>query len=96
MTSMVAYMKYLVEECYEEDYNPFFAEDYYDNYCFEYSFSEWYFLHRKRFRYHKTKTNRYKWTPDRLLIGEFTPPLPSNHFYKKETEKETEKETKKK
>lgn len=41
------YMKYLINECYEEDYNPFFSEDWKDNYCHNYTFSEWYFFIEK-------------------------------------------------
>ena len=41
-------MKYIIEDCYEEDYDPYTAEFWYDNYCFEYSFIEWYFLYRKK------------------------------------------------
>ena len=35
-------IKYLVEYGYEEDYNPYTAENWRDNYCFQYSFYEWY------------------------------------------------------
>jgi hypothetical protein len=42
------YIKYLFEDCYQEDYNPFYAESWCDNYCYDYTFSEWYFLLRKR------------------------------------------------
>jgi hypothetical protein len=41
-------IKYLIEDCYEEDYNPYTAEKWYDNYCFEYSFYEWYYLYRRQ------------------------------------------------
>ena len=50
---MNVYMKYLIKECYEEDYDPVYAETWLDNYCFEYTFVEWYFLH----------------TSDRLMVG---------------------------
>ena len=41
---MNVYMKYLIKECYEEDYDPVYAETWLDNYCFEYTFVEWYFF----------------------------------------------------
>lgn len=47
-------MKYVIKDCYEEDYDPFadmYNDDgeihWYDNYCFEYSFIEWYFYIEK-------------------------------------------------
>ena len=65
-------MKYVINDCYKEDYDRYTAEDYYDNYCFQYTFSEWYFLYRKRLNYNssksKTKINKYKHTPDKLVI----------------------------
>jgi hypothetical protein len=48
------YINYLFEECYQEDYNPFYAEGWYDNYCYDYTFSEWYFLLRKRLNYNSS------------------------------------------
>jgi hypothetical protein len=66
------YIKYLFEECYQEDYNPFYAEGWYDNYCYDYTFSEWYFLLRKRLNYSpsktRTKINNYKHTPTEIII----------------------------
>ena len=66
------FMKYLIHDCYEEDYDPLFAEFWYDNYCYDYTFSEWYFLYRKRLNYNSTKTktkiNKYKHTPSKLTI----------------------------
>jgi hypothetical protein len=59
-----SYLKYLIHECYEEDYDPYYAENWLDNYCYEYTFAEWYFLYRK-----KTKLNHYKHTPTKLKIG---------------------------
>lgn len=41
------YMKYLINECYEEDHNPFFLENGKDHYCHNYTFSEWYFFIEK-------------------------------------------------
>ena len=66
------YINYLFEDCYLEDYNPFYAEDWYDNYCYDYTFSEWYFLLRKRLNYNssknKIKINNYKHTPAEIII----------------------------
>ena len=33
-------IKYVIKDCYEEDYYPYTAEYYSDNYCFEYTFIE--------------------------------------------------------
>jgi hypothetical protein len=69
-------IKYVIEDCYEEDYNPYTAEDWRDNYCFEYSFAEWYYLYRLQLRlggYTKKnkviRDNKYKHTPSTLFIG---------------------------
>jgi hypothetical protein len=66
------FMKYLFEDCYQEDYNPFYTESWRDNYCYDYTFSEWYFLYRKRLNYNcsksKTKINKYKHTPAEIII----------------------------
>ncbi len=71
-------MKYLIEDCYKNDYNPYIAENWYDNYCFEYTFYEWYFLlYRIQARLggalkrHKIKKNiyKYKHTPEIILVG---------------------------
>jgi hypothetical protein len=43
-------IKYLIEDYYEEDYNPYTAENWQDNYCFQYSFTEWYYLYRLQAR----------------------------------------------
>ena len=65
-TSNINYfMKYLIHDCYEEDYDPLFAEFWYDNHCFTYSFSEWYFLFRKKLAI----KNKYKLTPSKLFVG---------------------------
>jgi hypothetical protein len=61
----VSYIKYLINECYEEDYDPHYAESWRDNYCYEYTFVEWYFLYRRRKMNHK----KYKHTPIILIIG---------------------------
>jgi hypothetical protein len=70
-------IKYLIEDCYEEDYNPYTAENWQDNYCFYFSFNEWYYLYRIQerlggiFKRHKITKNTYKYkhTPETLLIG---------------------------
>ena len=65
---IAVYMKYLIEDCYLEDYNPLYAEFWYDNYCYNYTFMEWYFLHRKWFNFKKIKNMCYKHTPTKLII----------------------------
>lgn len=40
-------IKYVIEDCYKEDYDPYTAEYWYDNYCFEYILVEWYFYIEK-------------------------------------------------
>jgi hypothetical protein len=69
----VKIMKYLIEDCYEEDYNPYTAEYCSDNYCYEYSFQEWYYLYRYHFKLGGKKRKFYKkefkYTPEILLIG---------------------------
>jgi len=67
--SVVSYVHYLIKDCYEEDYDPMYAEDWQDNFCFQYTFSEWYFIYRKRFQLNKTKKNHYLQTPAKLIIG---------------------------
>ena len=66
--SLPIYIKYLINDCYKEDYDPFYAESWYSNYCFEYTFSEWYFLYRKHKIQEKGKGKKYKHTPDKLII----------------------------
>jgi len=65
---ITVYMKYLIEECYLEDYNPLYAEFWYDNYSYHYTFMEWYFLYRKWFNLKKIKNISYKHTPTKLTI----------------------------
>jgi hypothetical protein len=69
---IIHYINYLFEDCYLEDYNPLYAEFWYDNYCYDYTFSEWYFLYRKRLNYNSskigTKINKYRHTPTKLII----------------------------
>jgi hypothetical protein len=63
------YIKYLIQECYEEDYDPYYAQNWLDNYCYQYTFVEWYFLYRKRFKLTKIEPNFYRYTPIKLIIG---------------------------
>jgi hypothetical protein len=64
---MNGYLKYLINDCYEEDYDPYCAETWRDNYCYEYTFVKWYFLYRKyKIKY---KDKHYKHTPAKLIIG---------------------------
>lgn len=62
-------MKYVIEDCYEEDYDPYTAEYLHDNFCFEYSFIEWYFLYRKNYIYKRKKEAKYKNTPRLIPVG---------------------------
>jgi len=66
-------MKYLIEDCYEEDYDPYTAENWLDNYYFHYSFQEWYYLYRYHFKLggkrRKFYKKEFKYTPEILLIG---------------------------
>lgn len=62
------YMRYLVEECYEEDYDPYMAETWRDNFCHQYSFSEWYFMYR-RLWHNPRKQKKYSHTHEKLIIG---------------------------
>jgi hypothetical protein len=73
----VQIIKYIIKDGYDEDYNPYTAENWTDNYCFQYSFYEWYYLYRMQSRLggiikrHKiTKNiNNYRHTHEKLLIG---------------------------
>ena len=60
-------MKYVINDCYEEDYDPYYTETLYDNYCFNYTFKEWYFLYRKWWVQKRLK--KYKHTPSKILVG---------------------------
>lgn len=67
-------IKYLISDCYEEDYDPYTAEYFYDNFCFEYSFYEWYYLYRWNGKLggkisRKKNIYKYKHTPEILTIG---------------------------
>jgi hypothetical protein len=66
---VASYLNYLITDCYEEDYDPMYSEDWHDNFYFHFSFSEWYFIYRKRFQLNKTKKNHYLQTPAKLIIG---------------------------
>ena len=69
-TSNINYfMKYLIHDCYEEDYDPLFAEFWYDNYCYTFSFCEWYFLFIKKLAIQARQNNKYKLTPRKLVVG---------------------------
>ena len=54
-------IKYVINDCYMEDYDPYYAEDWRDNFCYQYSFQEWYFLYRKSYK--KNNKHKYKHTP---------------------------------
>jgi hypothetical protein len=62
-------MNYVIEDCYKEDYCPHTAEYWYDNFCFHYSFKEWYFLYRKCCVYNKNKNAKYKHMPQIIFVG---------------------------
>lgn len=62
-------IKYIIEDCYEEDYDPYTAEYLHDNYCFEYTFKEWYFLYRKNHILKRKKNAKYKHTPYPTYVG---------------------------
>ena len=59
-------MNYVIEDCYKKDYCPYIAEYWYDNFCFHYSFTEWYFLYRKGYLYSR---KIYRHTPSIILVG---------------------------
>lgn len=61
-------MKYIINDCYEEDYDPYGAETWCDNYCFDYTFKEWYFLYRKWWVININK-QKYKHTPYPTYVG---------------------------
>jgi len=66
---IASYLHYLITDCYEEDYEPFYAESWFDNFFFQYTFSEWYFIYRKRFELNKNNKKHYQQTPTKLIIG---------------------------
>lgn len=61
-------LKYLIYDCYKEDYDPYYTETIYDDYHFNYSFFEWYFLYRKHWVIDKIK-KKYKHTPYPTYTG---------------------------
>jgi hypothetical protein len=68
MHPLFVYLNYLITECYEEDYNPYYAETWRDNYCFHFTFAQWYFIYRK-YAFCKRNECKYKHTHEHLLIG---------------------------
>ena len=69
-------IKYVIEDCYENDYDPYadlYNHDgelhWYDDFCFQYSFVEWYFLYRKNYICNFKKNEKYKHTPKIILVG---------------------------
>lgn len=63
-------IKYLINDCYEEDYEPYYAETWYDNYCYNYTFKEWYFFYRKWLIINiHNKKKVYKYTPYPTYVG---------------------------
>lgn len=62
-------IKYVIEDCYENDYDPYTAETWYEDFCFQYSFIEWYFLYRKNYICNCKKNEKYKHTPKIILVG---------------------------
>ena len=62
-------MNIIIHDSYEEDYNPYYAEYFPDNYCFHYSFKEWYFrIIRIKYNKYWNKNKIYHHTPNPLLI----------------------------
>jgi hypothetical protein len=64
-------IKYVIEDCYKEDYDPYMYEDIYDDYRYHYTFKEWYFLYRKF--YILIGKKRYKNTPHPTFVGSDKP-----------------------
>lgn len=60
-------MKYIMKECYEKDYDPYYCETIYDDYHYNYTFKEWYFLYRKWWIINDK--NIYTLTPYPIYIG---------------------------
>ena len=60
-------MKYVIENCFEEDYDPYYYKNIYDDYRYQYSFKEWYFLYRKWYIF--KEKNKYWHTPYPTFIG---------------------------
>jgi hypothetical protein len=55
----------LIKNKYENDFHPYFIKNFNDFYKFRYSFSEWYFLVRKKINNKK----KFIYTPKNLSIG---------------------------
>jgi hypothetical protein len=72
-TNIYKMINSLIVDGYEEDYDPYSADTYYDNYCFRYTFYKWYFLYRKyKLHYYYDyglNKNKYHLTPIPLLVG---------------------------
>ena len=66
---MHTYMNYLIEDCYNEDYNPYDYETIRDEYRFRYTFNEWYFYYRRLWGLKPNKNKKYRLTPNKLIIG---------------------------
>lgn len=60
-------IKYVIKDCYEEDYDPYYSETIYDDYRYYYTFKEWYFLYRKLFIL--KRKNIYRHTPYPTFVG---------------------------
>ena len=60
-------IKYVINDCFTEDHDPYYAENWYDNYCFSYTFCEWYFMYRKKWV--NKKIRMYEHTPSIILVG---------------------------
>lgn len=73
MNPITKYFNYLINDCYEEDYDVLNAVYWNQNYKYEYTFAEWYFFYRKRFKLTQfdniKKVIIYKHTPNKLIIG---------------------------
>ncbi len=60
-------IKYLIKECYKKDYNPYYFTSFLDDYRYQYSFTEWYFLYRKWWVLKNKQT--YQHTPYPTYVG---------------------------
>jgi len=57
----------LIKNFYEKDFDPNYAEYWFDNYCYHYSFSQWYFYVIRKRCVHRSIF--YELTPKILNIG---------------------------
>jgi hypothetical protein len=73
------YLNYLIKDCYKEDYDPYEFEFLHDLYHCNMTFSEWYFMYRRRWHLNPKKkgqyrdkafTDNYKHTHDKLIVGD--------------------------